>query len=67
MKQFLSKVRLFVIQTFHDLSEVWIGRSYDQALRERVVCAANSCMSARAAAARFEIGVATAQMGEALA
>lgn len=37
-----------------------MGRSYDRALRERVVRAADDGMSARAAAARFDVGVATA-------
>ena len=37
-----------------------MGRGYDRALRERVVRASDSGMSARAAAARFEVGVATA-------
>ena len=37
-----------------------MGRSYDRALRERVVRAADSGLSARAAAARFDVGVATA-------
>lgn len=37
-----------------------MGRGYDRALRERVVRAADNGMSARAAAARFEVGVATA-------
>ena len=35
-------------------------RQYDSALRDRVVCAVDRGMSARAAAARFEVGVATA-------
>ena len=37
-----------------------MGRGYDRALRERVVRAAGNGMSARAAAARFEVGAATA-------
>lgn len=35
-------------------------KKYDAALRDRVICAVDRGMSARAAAARFEVGVATA-------
>ena len=37
-----------------------MGRGYDRALRERVVRAPDRGLSARSAAARFEVGVATA-------
>ena len=37
-----------------------MGRGYDRALRERVVRAADGGMSARSAAARFDVGAATA-------